>query len=843
MKMEDNGGGHSLGGSSSESSTPLTAQEVRDRRLAALERFNKKPAPVNQSAFPTTPRPPTPPKRSSKISTSSPVPIVDDEEDSKPAAIPSPASSKVNVAPDTNVTPDKRKSAISFDDQPMTISAGEADYDDDDAALQAALAMSLAESQPATAVASMPISAPPPITFEMDENEQLAAALRLSMEAVSRDDSTESTEKMESVSPVPMDISPTKRPPFQPVLTDEAQWSEDVKAAMETTMQPCNILDFHCIMWDPSVTTPNDQQRWLKQGIKFKVDDSPLPEAKDSLLAAMLTNNSWGLTQVHGGPCGVLASLQAEFLRLLLFGPRKVDANAAQLYSIDFPATLSNRLIQNKPDLSPTLLRQGLALAMGMVLARASLKASATLADDDKEQGESSSQLSPERYSKEPKVTIAVPKPDIDHDLDWEDLEPWSAYKGIGLSEMIVTYTISLPMESANKRPKLSSSAKEEMAKMEEEEKQTMMKLARRTARFLLETNLIEWFQREGGVLMFVASLSFSRGIPNIQGDMDDTTAKLTSSFGHCSQELINLLLTGQAVSNVFDHTLRPSGELICRGIQQKPDIGYLSALEAMRYLEVGGYYKTPKYPIWVVGSTSHFTVMFGDAACLKESSSDILLEKVRRAFKRMEGGAEENGFIQSQQLGQFLKSLELDIADHNVQTLAAAMEVHGAGIILWEDLWKRTSRLLTGASLEAVLAGDTENGATQTVTAAPAAPEQLSDEELARRLQAEWNGEPVVLPPAPAPPPQAPPAAQRKEEYGKTFQMYHYNGLRGGNLRCFRVTPLSADEAIGASVSLGSGQSSVPMMVDSGSLEDVLRCKWPSCKIDWMGNPQPSID
>ena len=82
-----------------------------------------------------------------------------------------------------------------------------------------------------------------------------------------------------------------------------------------------------------------------------------------------------------------------------------------------------------------------------------------------------------------------------------------------------------------------------------------------------------------------MTSLALSRGIPNVQGDMDDFTAKLTSNFGHCSQELINLLLTGQAVSNVFDHTLRPSGELICRGIQTRPDIGYLSQLEAMRYL------------------------------------------------------------------------------------------------------------------------------------------------------------------------------------------------------------------------------------------------------------------
>ena len=122
-----------------------------------------------------------------------------------------------------------------------------------------------------------------------------------------------------------------------------------------------------------------------------------------------------------------------------------------------------------------------------------------------------------------------------------------------------------------------------------------------------------------------------------------------------------------------------------------------------MRYLEVGGYYKTPEYPIWVVGSTSHFTVMFGDATCLQESASDILLEKVRRAFKSMEGG-EENGFLQVAQLADFFQKLELTLTEHQIQTLGATMEVHGAGIVLWEDLWKRTSRLLTGASLESVL-------------------------------------------------------------------------------------------------------------------------------------------
>ena len=55
------------------------------------------------------------------------------------------------------------------------------------------------------------------------------------------------------------------------------------------------------------------------------------------------------------------------------------------------------------------------------------------------------------------------------------------------------------------------------------------------------------------------------------------------------------------------------SGDLSCHGIQARPAVGYLSALEALRYCEVGGYYKTPRFPIWVVGSTSHFSVLFGD--------------------------------------------------------------------------------------------------------------------------------------------------------------------------------------------------------------------------------------
>jgi hypothetical protein len=304
----------------------------------------------------------------------------------------------------------------------------------------------------------------------------------------------------------------------------------------------------------------------------------------------------------------------------------------------------------------------------------------------------------------------------------------------------------------------------------------------------------------------------------------------------------------------------------MCRGIRSQPAIGYLTQLEAMRYVEVGGFYKSPRFPVWVIGSTSHFSIMFGDASALKESASDALLEKVRRAFKRMDGGAEDKGFIQTGQLGDFLKSLDLkSISDHEVQTLAAFMDRYGAGIVLWEDLWKRTSRLLTGASLESILNGTDEPDVitSNKSNAAAAMPEgsntnngaPLSDEELARKLQAEWNDEDeVMLGPSLVNVFDSVSAASSittnqgtvapTETFGHTFQLYHYNGLRGGNFKAFRVTRLSADEAIGASISLGgSNQASHDVGGFGGELDAVLRTKWPSCKIDWLNGSPPSIN
>ncbi|CAM9439534.1 unnamed protein product [Phaeothamnion confervicola] len=163
---------------------------------------------------------------------------------------------------------------------------------------------------------------------------------------------------------------------------------------------------------------------------------------------------------------------------------------------------------------------------------------------------------------------------------------------------------------------------------------------------------------------------------------------------------------------------------LTLRGIPARTPVGYLSHLEALRYCQVGDFLKSPLDPVWVVGSTSHFTVLFGvDRAATVESASEKLLEAVQRAFKAAD--TREAGFIEVSQLRDvlvtLLPELAADGADGNgngnnggggvnsgggrIGALASKLEMPGSGgLIIWSDFWQAVSRLMTGTSLEAVL-------------------------------------------------------------------------------------------------------------------------------------------
>jgi Domain of unknown function (DUF4205) len=733
-----------------------------------------------------------------------------------------------------------------------------------------------------------------------------------------------------------------------------------------------DLTAFQAIMWDASVTTEQDQERWINQGIGMRMTTTnadeiiaPATAAAAAAAAAELLRPSsgstsaetrrleelvnmpsipWGLMQQHGGPCGVLAAVQAELLRHLW---RYDD------HDIDDSSTL----------LSPEI---ALAKAMAEILVRV---ATTPPANDN-------NNINNNSPTEEKNVALAsssAPYPVVRIIIPNPNNPSWKLLLLSNSSDVVNVQIFGRGRDGATG------------AGVDHDSSSTAAAAAAAATAWqdAIEAFVLQHlpvFADVGGVLLFVMSIVATRSAALITHEFDDAVGtKLTAQFGHCAQELINLLLTGQAVSNVFDNTLSPSGDMVCRGIQMRPQIGYLSQLEALRYCEVGSYYKSPKVPIWVVGSTSHFTVLFGESAALAESQSDLILEECRRAFKSMEGG-EENGYIHVRQLGEIFGKLKIDLgsdADAKTQTLASSMEVGGgAGIILWDDFWKAAGRLMTGATVENILGAGTSvdpiNIDDLTCTAIvpshnhPPAGMVESDEEMARRLNAEWSsndiglsglnalssaaavvassnndndstmqvessGSPVAMSdeeyarvlqaeydshdfpsngsvgavrgdtttvadddelsdtaaaddndasnievdnaflfgdqnavgadgrqtpmnmeidgdlgdtkPAARQPRQQQQRAHSFEEFGESFSLYHYNGLRGGVLTRFKVTRLSSQEAIGSSVALNRGGAAGGGSSSGQDLEDVVRTKWPSCNVDWLGGRAPFID
>jgi hypothetical protein len=119
------------------------------------------------------------------------------------------------------------------------------------------------------------------------------------------------------------------------------------------------------------------------------------------------------------------------------------------------------------------------------------------------------------------------------------------------------------------------------------------------------------WSNSKGlGAIALLYSLILTRGITNVQNDKDDEWQVLVVDGGYCTQELVNLALTGKATSNVFDASKNIDGKAY-RGVEQKSTIGFLSRFELAGNVLVGSHYKQPTVPIWVVCSESHYSVLW----------------------------------------------------------------------------------------------------------------------------------------------------------------------------------------------------------------------------------------
>ncbi|KAF8062837.1 hypothetical protein N665_1193s0001 [Sinapis alba] len=158
-----------------------------------------------------------------------------------------------------------------------------------------------------------------------------------------------------------------------------------------------------------------------------------------------------------------------------------------------------------------------------------------------------------------------------------------------------------------------------------------------------LEGGTITAFQSSMGALLFLIPALLSRGL----ADRDDPNLPLvTAPFGHASQEIVNLLLCGEVVANVFDERMDLGGGMFLKGISKYVEVGFLTLLESLNFCKVGQNLKCPKWPIWVIGSESHYTVLFSlDPSVQEENELELRESQIRRAFdaRDQSGGG---GFI-----------------------------------------------------------------------------------------------------------------------------------------------------------------------------------------------------
>ncbi|XP_067250762.1 probable ubiquitin carboxyl-terminal hydrolase MINDY-4 [Chanodichthys erythropterus] len=237
----------------------------------------------------------------------------------------------------------------------------------------------------------------------------------------------------------------------------------------------------------------------------------------------------YGIVQKKGGPCGVLAAVQACVLQKLLFEESS-------------SGSLDERL-----EVSNILRTKCLSLALADILWRAGNMKRATVAINT---GRSL-------------------------------FTPIGRYKSDGSLEMI-TYVTAETLDDLT---------------------------------LVLEKHVRQFESGPFGCILLTISAILSRTIATIQSDMDVPTSTLIGAHGYCTQELVNLLLCGRAVSNVFDDEMKlDSGNgnfTLLKGIKARCNIGLLSLFEHYNICKVGSYLKTPKFPIWVVCSESHFSVLF----------------------------------------------------------------------------------------------------------------------------------------------------------------------------------------------------------------------------------------
>jgi len=194
-----------------------------------------------------------------------------------------------------------------------------------------------------------------------------------------------------------------------------------------------------------------------------------------------------------------------------------------------------------------------------------------------------------------------------------------------------------------------------------------------------LEDNFNEIFGTKYDIVSFLYSVVLTKGPGNVITERQDMEESLIDPVhGHGSQSLINLLLTGTATQNVFDGNKDLCG-LQLKGIASQSSVGFLSYLECLRYLEVGKNLKSPVWPVWLVGSETHLTVLFSRNLQLVSPPSQR--DVAREQFTRFDN--DNAGFIGADKLQQLMERLDLFAEEGYVEIMKSKLDPDSLGIIL----------------------------------------------------------------------------------------------------------------------------------------------------------------
>lgn len=485
--------------------------------------------------------------------------------------------------------------------------------------------------------------------------------------------------------------------------------------------------------------------QWTNQGIRF----SPDPDT------------SMGLVQHEGGPCGVLAAIQAFVLKYILFFSDELGKVAPGIAQ-----NLGSRRLSNSPcfasnnfaSLTEDEKARALVRSMGEIL---------FLCGDNK------------------RIVVATLSV-ISHNVE--------GYEDSLKEEVMAKALEGLSIESAS-----------DLQKILRVDTYTLQASA-----FQRLEEMIPVFRSRMGAMLFLISALLSRGLDSVQADRDDPSLPLvTAPFGHASQEIVNLLLCGQAVPNVFDGRMDLGGGMFLKGISRNVEVGFLTLLESLNFCKVGQYLKCPKWPIWVVGSESHYTVLFAlDTTVQDENELEERESQIRKAFDAQDqsGGG---GFISVEGFHQVLRETSVKLPPEKVDHLC------NTGFIVWSEFWQVIMDLdknLGGLKDSSGLMGK------------------------------------------------------------KVFDLYHFNGIAKSDLNGSQVTSggetpvqrprltklrvsvpprwtpeeFMADVAV-SSASGGNGSSgkdtevAKPEPSQHAPLVDCIRTRWPRAVCNWMGDP-PSI-